>query len=119
MDEPVTSTSTNWALSAHLLGFLGTYIVPAFGNILAPMVIWLMKKEEDAFVARHALEVMNFQITVFLAMLVCAPLVLVFIGIPLLALLLVAQIVLGIAGTFAAAKGKEYQYPGTLRLVKG
>ena len=35
----------NWALFAHLTSFLG-YLIP-FGNILAPLVIWLMKKNES------------------------------------------------------------------------
>lgn len=118
MDEQGTSGSTGWALSAHLSALLAGYVIP-FGNILAPMVIWLMKKEEDPFVARHALEAMNFQITVLLALLLCIPLMLVLIGIPLMILIAIGQIVLCIIACVAAGSGQTYEYPFTMRLVKG
>lgn len=118
MNEDVSSTSRNWALWAHLLGLLAGYVIP-FGNILAPLVIWLMKKEEDAFVARHALEAMNFQLTVLLAYIASGILILVVIGIPLLFAVFLAQVILSIMATMAASRGDEYRYPWTLRMVNG
>ncbi|MFT7670874.1 MAG: putative Tic20 family protein [Planctomycetota bacterium] len=111
------SASTNWALAAHLSGLLA--YVTGLGGILAPMVIWLIKKDEDEFVGRHALEAVNFQITVFIACVVSIPLIFVIIGIPMILLVALFQVVFSIIAALTAAQGSEYRYPWTLRLVKG
>jgi uncharacterized protein len=97
---------------------LAGYLIP-FGNILGPLIIWLMKKDEDDFVARHALEAMNFQISVLLAVLLCIPLVFVIVGLPLLIVICIGQLVLGIIACIAAMSGEEYRYPYSFRFVNG
>ena len=49
-----SSEERMWGTFCHLSGFVG-YIVP-FGNIIAPLVIWLVKKEESQFVDYHGKE---------------------------------------------------------------
>lgn len=36
-----------WAMIVHLSAFLG-FVVP-FGNVLGPLIVWLIKREEGAF----------------------------------------------------------------------
>lgn len=111
--------SRHWALGAHLAGLLAGYVVP-FGGILAPMVIWLVKRDDDPYVGEQALEAMNFQITVTLALLACVPLVLLMgIGLLLLIPIVIGSVVLAILAAVAAAEGRDYRYPYCLRLVTG
>ncbi len=114
-DTP-SSPSRNWAMGAHLAGLVAGYVVP-LGGILAPMVIWMVKRDEDEFVGDQALEAMNFQITMTLAALISIPLMFVVVGFLTLAAVIVLNVVLSIIAAIAATEGRRYRYPWTLRLV--
>ena len=90
-----TQEERNWALVAHL----GPIVVGAVSiGVLAfvlPLVIFLAKRDESEFVSDQAKESLNFQITIFLAYLVCLPLVLVVIGVFLWGVIFLAHIILG------------------------
>jgi len=113
-----------WAMICHLGGLGGLLpIVPAIGSIIAPLIIWQIKKEEFPFVDEQGKEAVNFQISMLLYALagsvVCA---ITCIGIPLI------PFVVGIVGIFdivflliAAVKandGHHYRYPLTIRFIK-
>lgn len=120
---PTSPTSTTvsqeertWALAAHLSGLAG-YIIP-FGNIIAPLVIWLIQKDKMPFVDDQAKEAINFQISVTVYALACIPLLFVLIGIPLLILVGLGGLVLLIVAAIKANEGVRYRYPLTFRLVQ-
>lgn len=98
---------------AHLSGF-----VPVVGFILGPLLIWLSWRERSAFVASHAKEALNFNLTVGMAALVCGALVLLGIGVPLLVLLFLAWVGLTLVAAVRASEGIDYRYPVNLRLVR-
>jgi uncharacterized Tic20 family protein len=109
----------NWGMLAHLLTLLGYVVV--FGHWIPPLIIYLTKKDGSAFARGEAREALNFQITVFLAIVLAAPLLCTVILIPLVflwwALVAIAQLVLPIVGAIKAADGIPFRYPLTLRLV--
>lgn len=105
-----TQDERTWALLAHVLSIVGSFI--------APLVIWLVKKEDSAFVAEHARESLNFQITVAIASIAASALICVGIGALLLPVIAVADLVLVILATLKAGEGEPYRYPLTLRLVQ-
>jgi len=105
-----------WGMIAHLAALAG-FVIP-FGNVIGPLVVWLVKKDTMPFVDVHAKEALNFQITVFIAVLVCIPLMFVLIGIPLLFVVGIGALVLSIMAALKAQNGEAYRYPLTLRLVK-
>jgi uncharacterized Tic20 family protein len=100
---------------AHLSSFAG-YIMP-FGNIVGPLLVWLLKKDESAFVAEHAKEALNFQISLTIYIIVSALLMCVLIGFVLLPALLIADVVLTVMAAVAASNGTMYRYPLTIRFV--
>ncbi|MGN6439408.1 MAG: DUF4870 domain-containing protein [Agriterribacter sp.] len=104
---PPTSDEKTMAILAHIL----TIVVWLF----APLVIYLIKKDESKFVAEHAKESLNFQITVTLA---CIVLAITIVGLLLLWVVGIAALVLVIIATIKASEGKMYKYPLTLRLIK-
>ncbi len=114
MKEALTKNSRNWALAAHLGGSFAGYVLP-LGGVLVPLVIWLVQKDEDEFVAGHALEALNFQITVALAALVgvalCLTVLLAIVGFPLLMIVGLASLVYGVLGAIAASNGRQFEYP--------
>jgi len=113
----LTKKDKTWGVLCHLLTFTGLMGIP-FGNILAPLVIWLIKKAESEFVDYNSREALNFldqhnnicnchRRTLF-----C---VYWFLLIPVI---LIADIVLTIMATVKANNGDLYKYPLTLKLIK-
>ncbi len=101
---------------AHLATLVG--IIIPFGTLLGPLVVWLIKKDTMPFVDDQGKEALNFNITVFIALVVSGILTLVLIGLLLLVVVGIAWLVLTIMAAMAANKGEAYRYPFTLRLIK-
>lgn len=99
------------AMLAHLLG--------AVLGFLGPLIIWLMKKDESAFVNDQGKEALNFHLTLLIAYVVTAVAATVTCGIlfflPLAPWLF--QIIFGIIGAVEANKGNAYRYPATIRMI--
>ena len=101
----------------HLLAFAG-FLGILFGNIVGPLVLWLVKKDEIPFVDDQGKEVVNFQISLTIYAMIAAPLCLIIIGFVLLGVIWVGGIVLTIIGALKAAEGERYRYPYTIRFLK-
>lgn len=109
-DQPVappTSDERTMAILSHIL----CLVVWLF----APLIIYLLKKDESAFVTAHAKESLNFQITIMIAAII---LIITVIGILLLWVLGIISTVLVIIATIRASEGKLYKYPFAIRLIK-
>jgi uncharacterized protein len=113
---PVATTSEerNWAVAAHVGSFLAAYV--ALG-LIAPLIVLLLKGNASAFVRRHAVESLNFQITTLLVVVVGLILTLVVVGLVVIGLWLLYYLVVVIIATVAASRGEDFRYPLTLRLV--
>ena len=61
MEITTSKDERTWAMLSHFSA-LCMFIFP-FGNILAPLIIWLIKKEEMSFVEDQAKQVLNFHIS--------------------------------------------------------
>jgi uncharacterized protein len=109
-----TQEERTWAWISHAGCFVGAWLAMAF---LVPLVIMLVKGGSSPFVRRHAVESLNFQITVLIYAVVSIVLALVLIGFLLLAALGVFYLVVVILATVRASNGQEFRYPLTLRLV--
>ncbi len=112
-----TQDERTWGLIAHLSAFAGL-VAPFAGNVLGPLVVWLIKREQSPFVETEAREALNFNITVFIGYAICIPLVLVFIGILMGVALFIYWLVMTIMAAVKAGEGIPYRYPFSLRLVK-
>lgn len=99
----------NIATITHLGGILFSF-VPA-------LIVWLLKKDDNEYIAAQAKEALNFQITVLLAQFVAGVLIFILVGFLLLAIIWVINIVLCISAAISTSKGENYRYPFTLRLI--
>ena len=104
---PPTSDEKTMALLSHVLTVVASF--------LAPLIIYVVKKDESAFVSAHAKESLNFQITVALIVII---LCITIIGILLVWLVGIASLVLVIVATIRASEGKLYKYPVSIRFIK-
>ena len=111
-----TPVSRTWEVLSHIVAFSG-FLIP-FGNIIGPLVIWLMKKAESPSIEAHAKESLNFQISMTIWTLICAATFLILIGIVLVPAAIVTNVVLTIIGAVKASNGEFYRYPLTIRFIK-
>src|SRR5215210_3202581 len=118
------NSERTWAMWCHMSALAGIPF-PAFGCVIAPLIIWQMKRSEFPLVDEHGKESFNFQLSMFIYLLAGA--VLTFIGmlfclgwllIPVLVAAHYAAIVFGIIAGVKANDGVMYRYPLNLRLIK-
>ena len=106
-DYTPTSDEKTLAILSHIL----TLVAP----ILAPLIIYLVKKNESKFVEWHSKESLNFQITVAIIIII---LFITIIGILFAWIVGIITLVLVIVATIRASEGKLYRYPFSIRLIK-
>ena len=119
-----TVDDCNWASAAHWGSFVAAFVALAF---LAPLLVMLLRGPQSPFVRRHAVESLNFQLSMliygFVGAFVAVILALVTLGLALLIIipaalaLAVLWIVVIIQASIKASHGEDYHYPLTLRLV--
>ena len=105
-----------WAMLCHFSAFAG--LIFPFGNFLAPLIIWLIKKEELPFVEDQGKEVLNFQLSMTIYLLISGILCIILIGIPIVIGLIIFCFIITIIAAISANDGKTYRYPMNLRLIK-
>lgn len=99
-----------WATLIHIGGiFLG---------FLSPLIGYLVLKDRGPFIRQHAATALNFQLTMLIAALIGAVLMLVIIGIFIVIAVSIVVIVFSIIAAIAANKGQSYRYPLTIEFVK-
>lgn len=106
----------NLAVLCHLFGLLGLMVPPC--NVIGPLLIWLLKKEEHPFIEDQGREALNFQITFTIALMASVFLVLVYVGLFLLAILGVVDLILIIMASSAASRGEHYRYPFSIKFLQ-
>lgn len=104
-------------MGCHLSAF-AIFVFPFFGNVLGPLVFWLIKRDESTFVDDHGKESLNFQISITIYFLASIFLSLFLIGIPLLLAIGVFFIVMVIIAGVKASNGEKYRYPLCIRLIQ-
>jgi hypothetical protein len=122
MTEPVSQPQgvqqeeKTFGMLTHLLSLAGM-MVP-LGNIIGPLIIWLVKKDASKFVDEHGRESVNFQITMTIALFVSLILCFILIGFLLLPAVVIYWIILVIQASLKANEGQPFRYPLTWRVIK-
>jgi uncharacterized Tic20 family protein len=106
-----------WAMGCHLVALVGLF-GNGIGFLLGPLVMWLIKREDHPFIDDQGKEAVNFQLTMFIAIIVSVLLIFVVIGIILLPILGILNVVLVVVAAVKANNGESYRYPLTIRFLK-
>ena len=104
-----------WAMLCHFSAFAG--LIFPFGNFLAPLIIWLIKKEEFPFVEDQGKEVLNFQISMTIYLIGSGILCFILIGIPMVIGFLIFDVIVTLIGAVKANDGFKYRYPFSIRFI--
>ena len=108
--EDVSSDSRMMGMLCHLLGLFTCFI--------GPLIIWLIKKDEDPFVDNQGKEALNFQITVGIAFIVSGLLAFVCVGVFMGIAVGIADLVFCIVAAAKANSGQAYRYPVSIRFIR-
>lgn len=115
---PSSETDRSWAIGLHASPLIGL-IVP-LGNLLAPFIIWLIKKPESPYLDEVGKEVVNFQLSTTIYALACT--IISFVtcgfGVILFLPLVLAWFIFVIMAVIKTSNGEPYRYPATWRLIK-
>jgi uncharacterized protein len=114
--QALSKDARTFGMLCHLIAFAG--LVVPFGNVIGPLVIWLLKKEQFDFVDDQGKESLNFQISLVIYAIASALLIVVVVGIFLLIALGIFAIVMVIIATIRANEGQRFRYPLTIRFLK-
>jgi hypothetical protein len=101
------------SVMTHLSALAG-YLIP-FANLVIPLVIWLVKRNESPDIDAVGREVVNFNLSMVLYAFVAFLLTFVLVGFVLLFGLWLFGIVVTIIAALRANDGWRYRYPLTIR----
>jgi uncharacterized protein len=110
-----------WATVIHLSALLG-FAGPHLFNILGPLIIWLIKKQDSPYLDAVGKRVLNFQISYSLYGFVAATLIgllwWLVIGlflVPLYVIIAVAWLLFTIIGAIKESNGETYEFPFVIK----
>ncbi len=107
-----------WLIFLHLSQLLG-WVFP-FGNLLAPLILWQMKKDENLKIDEHGKAIVNWQLSLCIYGIVAIVLSFILVGIPMLLAIFFVSVLCPILGPIKAYNdnGNLYAYPMTLHFLK-
>lgn len=113
---PTTQEERTWGMIVHLSSLSG-FLFGA-GWIIAPLIIWLVKREEMPFVNQEGKKALNFQITMAIAAIISGILIIVLVGFVGLLAIAILQIIFPIMAGLKANEGESYTYPLSIPFLK-
>jgi uncharacterized protein len=105
-----------WAFLLHI-SILGGLVMPP-AALIAPIVIWQLKKDELPDIDAHGKNAVNWIISAAIYAIVSVLLVLVIIGIPMLMALGAAGVAFPIIAAIKANRGELWKYPLSITFLK-
>lgn len=93
-------------------------IVTGFGGFIVPLVLWLTQKDTIMNMDENGKSIINFQISMFLYILICIPLILL-LGIGILGIIAIAVLcfVFPIINAIKVSNGEKPHYPLSIKFV--
>ena len=122
-NEELGKDTRMWAMFCHLAGLAGFVIPVVISGIIAPLIVWQVKKDEHPFIDEHGKEAVNFQISISLYMVIgivaCLVTCIGAVLIPFLAVALgIFDLVFLLIAALKANNGEHYRYPICIRFIK-
>jgi len=136
MNTQYSRPERTWGMACHLSAFVG--LVFPLGHVLAPLILWLIKREDSPFVADQGKEALNFQISMSIYIVIALLINIILVGLgmrmpsmtmnmmggmqllsmPVIAAVMLFGFAMVVYATIKANGGVLFRYPLTLRFVK-
>lgn len=115
-EETVYGLHVNtWCMLMHLSQLL--HFAGGIG-FLVPIVMWAISKDNNSTADRHGASIINWLLTLVIALVVFGLLSVVIIGIPFLVIYVVLSVVFPIVGAIKAANGDFWPYPTSITFIR-
>jgi len=114
--DPLQKETNTWALIMHL-SLLGGFLLPGAG-LIAPIVIYLLKKDALPGLVAHGNVVFNWLVSFVVYAVIGALLSIVLIGVPILIALVLVSFIFPIIGAIKASDGIVWCYPLSIPVFK-
>jgi len=105
-----------WGMVLHL-SMLAGFVIP-FAGLIAPIVIWQVKKNDLPEIDAHGRTAVNWIISACIYGVICFVLCFLLIGIPMMIVLGALCIVFPIIAGLKANNGEVWKYPMSIRFLK-
>lgn len=115
-NPPVHLNGRQWKVILHLSA-LCFFIAPGFGNILGPLVVWLLKKDQLPDLEPEGRKVLNFQISWSIYMILAGLSWFFCIGAVLTPVVVLVWLVILIIGAVKTSNGEAYTFPLTIKIL--
>lgn len=112
----LTQEEKTFGMLAHLAALAG-FVIP-FGNLIGPLIVWLIKKDQSAWVDQQGKESLNFQISITIYAIVAGVLTLILIGILLLIAVGLFSLIMVIIASVKVSNGEDFRYPLCIAFLK-
>ncbi len=112
-DEPTTEPSrknNNWLALLHVSGL--------FILLVPPIIIWMWQKDRIPNIREHAIDVVNFQLSMLIYLIPSSILAMVLLGLPIVIFLGVFSTTIIIINTIKVINHQPYKYPITIKILK-
>jgi uncharacterized Tic20 family protein len=92
--------------------------VSGIGGFIVPLILWAVKKDEIYGMDSHGKAILNFRITMFIYLLICIPLVLVF-GLGIIGFIAVGifYVIFPILNAIKASNNEAPSYPFSIQFL--
>ncbi len=107
--NPPTNDEKTIGMLCHITGLI---------SIIGPIIVWLLKKDESAFVDANGKQAINFQLSIIIYSIGSAILLIIGIGLILLFAIGIFAFIMIVVASIKAANGEIFQYPLSLQLLK-
>ena len=108
--ENIKKEDTKLLALLHLSGL--------FVFLFPPLLIWLWKKDQIVDLDKHAKDVINFQLTMWIYLFASMLLVFLIIGVPLLIFLGITSSIIIVLNTIKVLNKQPYKYPYSRKFLK-
>ena len=121
MPPPVPENNKDekmWAMFCHLASLAG-YVIPVpIANVIGPLLVWSIQKDDYPLVRDQGRESINFQISMTIYYIIAALLMFVIIGFLILPALMLFQFICVVIASIKSSEGEAYRYPMCIRFIK-
>lgn len=114
--KPLSEDESTWGMLVHLSSLSGFFL--GAGWIIAPLIIYMAKRDEMPYLEQEGKKALNFQITMLILGIISGILTIILVGILGLIAVGIMQIIFPIIAGLKARDGVEYRYPFSYEFIK-
>jgi hypothetical protein len=116
-NKVLSESERNWSMLCHLSG-LATFLPIPFGGVVGPLICWLSRRDDSAWVDENGKASLNFNLSILLYCILVAPLCAIFIGFLLIGMLMMLKMICIVIASTKSSRGERFKYPMAIPFIQ-